>query len=41
MDQETRYFQALATVTTYQVEGNRLEMRTAGDEIAVMLVKAP
>jgi len=41
MEQESQFLQALATAATYRVDGNRLEMRTAGDEIAVSLTKAP
>jgi heat shock protein HslJ len=41
MEQETQFLQALGTAATYQVDGNSLEMRTAGDEIAVSLTKAP
>jgi heat shock protein HslJ len=41
MEQEAQFLQALGTAATYRVDGNRLEMRTARDEIAVSLTKAP
>ena len=41
MEQESQFLQALGTAATYRVDGNSLEMRTAGDEIAVSLIKAP
>lgn len=41
MEQEDQFLAALASAATYQVDSNHLEMRTAGDEIAVSLTKAP
>lgn len=41
MEQEDQVLAALQTATTYRVDGLTLEIRTAGDEIAVTLVKAP
>lgn len=41
MDQESQFLAALQTAATYRVDGNSLEFRTAGDEIALTLLKAP
>jgi heat shock protein HslJ len=41
IEQESLYFEALRSVTAYRLDGDYLELRTAGDEIAVSLVKAP
>jgi|WetSurSiteA1Bulk_404760.scaffolds.fasta_scaffold00004_63 heat shock protein HslJ len=38
MDQETQFLNALATVVTYRLDGNRLELRTADNALAVMLI---
>jgi len=38
MDQETQFLNALATVATYRLDGNRLELRTADNALAVMLL---
>jgi len=38
MEQETLFLKALATVATYQLDGKRLELRTADGSLAVMLV---
>ena len=35
MEQEQEYLAALSTAATYQINGERLEMRTAEDYIAV------
>jgi heat shock protein HslJ len=40
MEQEQQFLKALGTVATARVEGDRLEMRTADDALAVILVKA-
>ena len=37
MEQENGYLAALETTATYQINGNRMEMRTAGGSIAVTL----
>ena len=41
MEQEALYFIALRSVTAYRVDGDYLELLTAGDEIAVSLVRVP
>jgi heat shock protein HslJ len=41
MQQEDQVLAALASAATYRVDGNSLEIRTAGDAIAVSLIKAP
>lgn len=41
MDQEDQFLAALASAATFRLEGNSLELRTAGDQIALHLVKAP
>jgi len=41
MEQEQAYLAALSTAATYTVDGNRMEMRTADDAIAVSLQKVP
>ena len=38
MEQETLFLKALATVATYQVEGKRLELRTADNALAAVLI---
>lgn len=38
MAQEDQFLKALATVATYQVDGKKLELRTADNALAVMLV---
>lgn len=40
MEQETEFLAALATAATYSIEGDRLEMRTADDAIAVSFARA-
>jgi heat shock protein HslJ len=40
MEQEARFLQALTTVTTARVEGDRLELRTAAGAIAASFVRA-
>jgi len=40
MDQESQFLAALQTAATYRVDGNSLELRTAGNEIALTQVKA-
>jgi heat shock protein HslJ len=40
MEQEQQFLKALGTVATGRLEGNQLEMRTADDALAMMLVKA-
>jgi|APFre7841882724_1041349.scaffolds.fasta_scaffold03593_3 heat shock protein HslJ len=40
MEQEQQFLKALGTVATARVEGDRVEMRTADDALAMMLVKA-
>jgi heat shock protein HslJ len=37
LEQEAQFLEALATVATYRMEGNQLELRTADGEIAVQL----
>ncbi len=39
MDQESQFLNALQSAATFTVEGDTLEMRTAGDAIAVMATK--
>ena len=39
MEQEAEYLAALASAATYNVEGNLLEMRTADDQLAVMMTR--
>jgi heat shock protein HslJ/uncharacterized protein YraI len=39
MDQEYEYLAALESAATYSIEGNMLWMRTADDEIAVIMVR--
>jgi heat shock protein HslJ/uncharacterized protein YraI len=41
MEQETQILSALQSAATFTMSGNRLEMRTAGDQIAVILQRAP
>jgi heat shock protein HslJ len=41
MEQETQFLQALATVSSYQFDGKKLELRTADNALAVMLVTSP
>ncbi|MCX7097899.1 MAG: META domain-containing protein [Methylococcales bacterium] len=38
MEQEAQFLKALATVATYQLDGKRLQLRTATDALAVSLV---
>lgn len=38
MEQETLFLKALATVATYQIDGKRLELRTADGALAVMSI---
>ncbi|MDD1615978.1 MAG: heat shock protein [Methylococcaceae bacterium NSP1-2] len=40
MEQEAQFLHALTTASTYQFDGNRLELRTADNALAVMLVTA-
>ena len=40
MEQEKDFAAALGTVSTYQINGDRMEMRTAGGSIAVTLEAA-
>lgn len=40
MEQERQFLKALETVATARFEGDRLEMRTAGGELAATLAKA-
>ncbi len=40
MEQEARILAALETAATYAIEGSRLEMRTAGDAVAVQFNRA-
>jgi heat shock protein HslJ len=40
MEQEAQFLKALATVSTYQFDGKKLELRTADGALAVMLVSA-
>jgi heat shock protein HslJ len=39
MQQETDYLAALQSAATYQIDGNRLELRTASGAIAVQLTR--
>jgi heat shock protein HslJ len=39
MEQEREFLQALTTVVTARLEGDRLELRTAGGELAAILTK--
>jgi heat shock protein HslJ len=41
MEQEQAFLNALASVTTMRVEGDRLEFRTADDALALMLRRVP
>lgn len=38
MEQEALFLKALATVATYQIDGKRLELRTADNALAVVLI---
>ena len=40
MEQEAAYLAALATAATYRLEGTKLELRTASDEIAASFARA-
>jgi heat shock protein HslJ len=40
MEQEQQFLKALGTVATARLEGNKLELRTADDALAMMLTKA-
>jgi heat shock protein HslJ len=40
MEQEAKFFKALATAASYRIEGKRLELRTADNALAVTLVAA-
>lgn len=39
MDQEFEYLNALKSAVTYSIEGDRLQMRTAEDQLAVLMVR--
>ena len=39
MEQESEYLAALESAATYRIEGDLLEMRTAADQIAVMMTR--
>lgn len=39
MEQEAEYLAALASAATYSVEGNTLQMRTAADQLAVVMIR--
>ncbi len=39
MEQESEYLAALQSAATYRIEGDMLEMRTAADQIAVMMTR--
>ncbi len=39
MEQESAYLAALQSAATYRIEGDMLEMRTAADQIAVMMTR--
>lgn len=41
MDQETQFLAALASAATYQFNGDMLNLRTAADELAVVMQLAP
>jgi heat shock protein HslJ len=41
MEQETQILAALQSASTFTLSGNRLELRTAGDAIALILQRAP
>jgi heat shock protein HslJ len=41
MEQEAEYLAALASAATYRIEGDILEMRTAGDQIAIIANRVP
>ncbi|MCB0070221.1 MAG: META domain-containing protein [Caldilineaceae bacterium] len=40
MEQEAQFLSALPTAATFRLDGDSLELRTAGDQIAVMLTRA-
>lgn len=39
MEQEAEYLAALASAATYNIEGNMLQMRTAADQLAVIMTR--
>ena len=41
MEQEAQFLSALPTAATFRLDGDSLELRTAGDQIAVMLTRVP
>jgi heat shock protein HslJ len=41
MEQEAQFLQALITASNYRFDGNRLELRTTDNALAVMLVTSP
>jgi heat shock protein HslJ len=41
MDQETRFFRALESAERFRIEGDRLELRTGSDALAVAFRAAP
>ena len=41
MDQESAFLAALHSAATFNINGNMLEIRTAGDAIAVIASRAP
>jgi heat shock protein HslJ len=41
MDQEAQFLAALQSAATFQINGNSLEIRTAGGQIAIMANQAP
>ncbi len=41
MDQEAQFLAALQSAATFQINGNSLEMRTAGNQIAIVANQAP
>ncbi len=40
MEQEVQFLAALESAATYRIDGNRMDLRTAGDAIAVSLMRA-
>ena len=41
MDQEAEFLGALQSAATFRITGNMLELRTAGDQIAVIAQRMP
>jgi heat shock protein HslJ len=41
MEQETRFLSALQSARNFRIDGNRLEIKNAGGQIAIVAARAP